>query len=331
MDSGQRRHRRHRGGNSNSNNSSGNLLRGGGIFSLPTPFQQQLVNDDDDDDDVATSRSSSSCRGDGGNKNGGGGDDDSSILRVCDSRSSNKNDQASSSSLSSSNDNAAVDANARASAVDEDTAIEDRGNDNADDGFHKCHNNQQQRIENECRKAGATTLKLALEGEVNNNTDFGHDDDDDYGGSCGSSVDLLADDDDDDGSDENNNNDKNSLQQHHPHDRNVDAGQPIATVQSSSLSPISPATKTLDRLSQFSSAKGGAELCMHLLADAAATVYASDAANNVGATIRGKSVENNGLACHGERYNVAKSLLPLIEWIVDMDSGCSLWMIPKRC
>ena len=36
------------------------------------------------------------------------------------------------------------------------------------------------------------------------------------------------------------------------------------------------------------------------------------------------------IACHGERYNVAKSLLPLIEWIVDMDSGCSLWMIPLR-
>ena len=77
------------------------------------------------------------------------------------------------------------------------------------------------------------------------------------------SVDLLNDD---------NNDDKV------PAARNIHGGHSNNNKASFSLSPISPATQTLDRLSMIGSQDGGAELCVHLSANAVGTPMREDAA-----------------------------------------------------
>lgn len=86
--------------------------------------------------------------------------------------------------------------------------------------------------------------------DANQNTHDAKEDDDNKGEDDGS-VDLLM------GSNTNNDDDKSLLYDHR--NRTMTIKSPLSTSRS-------PATQTLDRLSQMGSQEGGAELCIHLLA-----------------------------------------------------------------
>jgi hypothetical protein len=146
--------------------------------------------------------------------------------------------------------------------------------------------------EDDDNNSNASTT-LGDDNDANQNTHDANEEDDDKGEDDGSSVDLLM------GSNNNNDDDKSLLNNHR--NRSMTMNSPLST-------STSPATQTLDRLSQMGSQEGGAELCIHLLAVDDATTDVKEKAvtdcttavmtnANVGSEMRNdeRCIEDGGL------------------------------------